>query len=442
MLKFNTHSQKVLQTFGFLLCLVNTFAASAPAFAQWRHVNTSPAGQDLGFVAHPVSRLLEVGQHAELAMIPKGAVKTVQWRKNGNPIEGANGHFLKVTAAGQNNEMNPDRYDVLIGDAFGTQAVSRAATVTTVDKNSPGLNEAVQSQESIKLQNLLNLVDIFQQAAFRIEEGLGGDLLNEANLQRYNTCPEDLKAEWTTPADQIDLTHRAVKLEFKNCSIPRSDAFGNEAGSVVSGTLIQSVKQQTSDLSNSQHTEIFAKNLNMVFPYSRTSDANPTIDFDIRLSGKLVHTAQTTRLGANTQRTLQEYQWTSGTQIENPQTGVSAKIISGKYSIEIFSESRMGRAVPTRETRFFNNLKLKVGKDDVMIKGLVNRINQDQSTQRSGQFEIWLNGKAILKASSAVSPLYALPTQLPHSPKLNGFFNNDHQATPNGTEMGKAAALR
>lgn len=394
-----------------------------------RHYAASPAGEPLGFVAHPQSRVVEAGKTTHLAVVTKGPVKTMQWRKNGIRIEGETQQYLELTTPELPNPVEPDRYDVLIQDAFGKQAVSQAATVTILaaDTRTAGNNDSLQMEESLKLQNLLNIVDLFKQAAFRIEEAWDGVPLSETVLHRYEVCPDGLVSELMTPVEDAQSSHKAVKLEFKNCHISSTDYMGNAAGTVVSGTYIHSEKRSTVANAETVQMETFAKNLSLRFPFSNNTPNRSTIDFDLLLNGKLIQTIHTTYISESSQRSLEEYQWTSGTRIENPQTRVAATVLSGKYSIERFGEKRNGRYNPIRETRYFNNLKLKIGDDNVMIRGLVSRIGDNTDPQRSGNFEILVNGKPVVKAASAVSPMRKLDVQLPYSPKLNGFFNNDHQ---------------
>ena len=432
---------------GALLLLAANQAHANGWFAN-RHYAASPAGEALGFVAHPQSRVVEAGKTTHLAVLAKGPVKTMQWRKNGVPIEGETGQYLEIITAQLPNPSEPDRYDVLIQDAFGKQAISEAATVTIHSAEAHNTGSNLQMEESLKLQNLLNVVDLFKQVAFRIEEAWDGVPLSESVLHRYEVCPGELVSELMPAVEDDQNSHKAVKLEFKNCHISSSDYMGNEAGTVVSGTYIHSEKRSTLLDAETLQTETFAKNLSLRFPFSNATANRSTIDFDIRLNGKLIQTIHTTYISESSQRSLEEYQWTSGTRIENPQTGVAATILSGKYSLERFGEKRSGRYNPIRETRYFNNLKLKIGDDNVIIRGLVSRIGDNTDPQRSGNFEILVNGKAVVKAASAVSPIKKLDVQLPYSPKLHGFFNNDHQVVKSKkpkvkeTEQKKAKELQ
>jgi len=392
-----------------------------------RHYAVSPAGDPLAFVAHPQSRVVDAGKTTRLAVLTRGPVKTLQWRKNGVPIAGETGQYLEVTPSPSSVTTEPDRYDVVIQDAFGKQATSQAATVTTAPGGGTNTGTSPQLEESLKLQNLLNVVDLFKQAAYRIEEAWDGAPLNDAVLHRYDVCPGEVVSELMPAVDGPESSHKAVKLEFRNCHISSSDSMGNEAGTLVSGTYIHSEKKTTLRDAETMQTERFAKNLSLRFPFANATPNKPTVDFDIRLNGKLIQTVHTTYVSESSQRSLEEYQWTSGTRIENPQTGVNATILSGKYSIERFGDERGGRYIPLRETRYFNNLKLRVGDDNVIIRGLVSRMGDNTDPQRSGSFEILVNGKVVVKAASAVSPIKKLDGQLPYSPKLNGFFINDHQ---------------
>ena len=409
------------------LLLLDAHLVHANSWAANRHHVASPAGEPLGFVAPPQSRVVEAGKTTYLAVLTKGPVKTIQWRKNGTPLEGETGQYLEIIANQSPNQIEPDRYDVLIQDAFGKQAVSQAATVTIHAADSRNVNTSLQMEESLKLQSLLNVVDLFKQATFRIEEAWDGVPLTETVLHRYEVCPGEVTSELMPTVEDTNTSHKAVKLEFKNCHISSTDFMGNEAGTLVSGTYIHSAKKTTLLNAETLQTELFAKNLNLRLPFTTSTPDRSTIDFDIRLDGKLIQTIHTTYVGEFNQRSLDEYQWTSGTRIENPQTGVVATILSGKYSIEKFGEERGGRYIPLRETRYFNNLKLKLGDDNVIIRGLVSKMGDNTEPQRSGNFEIWVNGKAAVKAASAVSPIKKLDVQLPYSPKLNGFFNNDHR---------------
>lgn len=425
------HTPNSLHRTSFLLIgtllLLAAHSVHANDWSANRHHVASLAGAPLGFVAPPQSRVVEAGKSTHLAVLTKGPVKTMQWRKNGIPLEGETGQYLEVIANQSPNQIEPDRYDVLIQDAFGKQAVSQAATVTIHAADSRNVSTSLQMEESLKLQNLLNVVDLFKQAAFRIEEAWDGVPLTETVLHRYEVCPGEVTSELMPTVEDTNSSHKAVKLEFKNCHISSTDFMGNEAGTFVSGTYIHSAKKTTLLNAETLQTELFAKNLSLRFPFMTSTPDRSTIDFDIRLDGKLIQTIHTTYIGEFNQRSLDEYQWTSGTRIENPQTGVVATILSGKYSIEKFGEERGGRYIPLRETRYFNNLKLKLGDDNVIIRGLVSKMGDNTEPQRSGNFEIWVNGKAVVKAASAVSPIKKLDVQLPYSPKLNGFFNNDHQ---------------
>ena len=109
------------------LLLLDAHLVHANSWAANRHHVASPAGEPLGFVAPPQSRVVEAGKTTYLAVLTKGPVKTIQWRKNGTPLDGETGQYLEIIANQSPNQIEPDRYDVLIQDAFGKQAVSQAA---------------------------------------------------------------------------------------------------------------------------------------------------------------------------------------------------------------------------------------------------------------------------------------------------------------------------
>ena len=76
----------------WLAALATTFqllCVFSPAQANPQHIQ-------LGIAAQPKSVLAEDGTTTTLAILLKGPVKSIQWRKNGMPIEAANKtHLVK-----------------------------------------------------------------------------------------------------------------------------------------------------------------------------------------------------------------------------------------------------------------------------------------------------------------------------------------------------------
>lgn len=400
-----------------MLVALMAFAAST-VHANNNHIETA-------VVAHPVPTAAEVGEAVTLSVMLKGAVKSIQWRKNGTPIPDATQTTLEVGPLEE--KMNPDTYDVLIQDAFGKAFTTTKATVQALPANSGALVSERRLRESIKLQDLFNLVRIFDQASARISEPLE-DLAGHRNGAGYyfDSCPKDVDAEFVQPVQTDKASQQALKLELRNCFISKTNALGEEIGPLVTGTLIQGRKVEQSANRKLITEEKHARNLTLRFPHAKTTNNAPNTDFDLLLNGKAVRTIETAQLSERNTKMREELSWASGTEIQNPQTGVKAKILSGKYVREFFGHYQGGEFYAGRETELFNQLKIKLGNDEVTISGMVTKITDQNGVNRNGSYRVVVNGEHMLNTSSGVSALAGFTGSLPMAPKLNGFFINDH----------------
>lgn len=396
----------------FTLIVTPAVARSAKYFAE------------LGFAAHPNSVVVEIGKSATLSVLTKGPVKSIQWRLNQIPIPGATQQSFEISTV--EKKAKPDEYDVVIQDAFGNMVTSEKATVTGLEAESNQLRSESRRIESLKLQSIFNLIHVFDQASARISEPMPiWDTRKVAVSMYFDHCQDKVKAELVTPVRNDESLHEALKLEMDSCFIQKTDGLGNEIGALVSGTFIQSRKIDSRDNKDTRRVEKFAKNLKLSFPHS-SQIKRSTLDFDLILNGKLVHDTELEQSGGKTMKIKEEYSWSKGTRIENPQSGVKATFVSGSYVKEHFGYVEHHQFYPSRETEFFNKLKIRIGDDDVQIHGLVNKVFEGDSIHRSGNFNLSINGKLILSTPGEMSSLLGFTGKLPISPKLNGFFINDH----------------
>ena len=394
---------------------------SAQCFANSNHIQP-------GIVAHPKSVLVEAGKPASLAILLKGQIKSIQWRKNGQPIEGAQEKYLETEPV--EIKLPPDHYDAVVQDVFGNIFVSEQATVAAAKIGSAALVEQNRRYASLKMQSLFNLIQLFDQVAARVREPLQDWKIKKTSVERiFPECPSTAKMDWVEPANQPGLAHQAVKIELDSCFVPKTDRFGGQNGALIKGQYIHSVK--TSKLPDKEIVKIeqIAKNLSLRFPHTLALKNFQTADFDVILNGKLTQQTETVRISTHSSSTRQEYTWNRGTTIENPQTGVKAEFISGKYIRATFATHMYDEIQINRETELFDNLKLKIGGEYIVIHGMVTTINDGSLVHRSGEFKISVNGKLKLNTSSAISPPSDFDGNLPNAPKLNGFFVNDYQTT-------------
>ncbi|HEX4856470.1 MAG TPA: hypothetical protein VFV28_06625 [Limnobacter sp.] len=388
-------------------------------------VGAQPIG--LGIVAHPEPAWVELGNATTLSVVVKGPVKSLQWRRNGEPIPGADQTTLQVRVL--EAKLNPDEYDVVVKDAFGQSVTSRKARVTGSPAGSEQLRNESRRVESIKLQNLFNLLHVFDQVSERLAAPLQYPAPTTVNPKYFfSDCPDKSKVEMVNPVQTAVAFQQALKLELADCDIPRTNDLGEEAGLNATGILIQSLKTELSDNVETRTIEKFAKKLLVRFPHAKAALADSAMDFDISLDGKVTHTSETIRSAGKAARLKEEVTWTRGTAIENPQTGVKAVFLSGRFMKESFGEFQGRDFLPSRESETFNKVRLKIGKDEVVMDGSITILNRNSSLQRFGQVNISVNGKSLLSTQSTVHPPSQFKGQLPFSPKLNGFFINDHSA--------------
>ncbi len=400
----------ILIAFG--LTVTSTTAAAVTHFA------------DLGFAAHPNSVMAEIGKPVTLSVLIKGPVKSIQWRLNRVPIAGATQQSFEIASV--EKKIDPDEYDVVIQDAFGNSVTSEKAVVTGLEPDSNQLLIESRRVESLKLQSIFNLVHVFDQVSARISEPLPiWDMRKSAVSMYFDGCHDKVKAELVTPVRNAESLHEAMKLEMNSCFIQKTDGLGNDMGALVSGTFIQSRKVDKQNNKDIRKLEKFAKNLKLSFPHA-SQKRRATLDFDIVLDGKLVRTTEFEQSNTKNMRIKEEYSWSKGTRIENPQSGVKAVFVSGSYVKENFGYLEHQQFYPSRETEFFNKLRIKIGNDDVLIHGLVNKVTDGDTIHRSGNFNLHINGKLALSAPSEIASLLTFTGNLPISPKLNGFFINDH----------------
>lgn len=396
----------------FSLIIASTAAAAATHFAE------------LGFAAHPNSVVVEIGKPVTLSVLTKGPVKSIQWRLNRAPIADATQQSFEISAV--EKKVKLDEYDVVIQDAFGNSMISEKATVAGLEPDSDYLLMESRRIESLKLQSIFNLIHVFDQVSARISEPLPiWDMRKSAVSMYFDDCHDKVKAELVTPVLNAESLHEAIKLELNSCFIQKTDGLGNDMGALISGTFIQSRKIEKQDHKDMRRLEKFAKNLKLSFPYS-SQKKQSTLDFDVVLDGKLVHTTELEQISGKNMKIKEEYSWSKGTRIENPQSGVRATFVSGSYLKEYFGYIEHQQLYPSRETEFFNKLKIKIGKDEVLIHGLVNKVVDGDTIHRSGNFNLHINGKLTLSTPSEIASLLGFTGHLPFSPKLNGFFINDH----------------
>lgn len=384
----------------------------------------NPHHIELGIVAQPRPVFAEEGKNVTLAIVLKGPVKSVQWRKNGVPIEFANDTRLDVVAS--QNKSAPDTYDVLIQDAFGNTVISAPATVTITQADAPVLIDQNRNSESLKLQGLFNLIHVFDQVAARVSEPLEYSKANRTLVAHYPVCPETSIIETIEPTPQAPGSHAVVRLKLNSCFVPKTNRLGEESGALISGKYSRSSKSFQRANKEVQVVEQLAQMLTLRFPYAQDRRNFNAMDFDITLNGGLTLQTEVNAPSANAATFRRESIWKRGTTVKNPQTGVNAEFISGKYVQETFGVYRKDEFLPYRETDFFDKLTLKVGEDTVVINGGVTRIYDKSDVHRHGQFNISVNGKHVLDTQSMVTAPTTLSFTLPNAPKLNGFFLNDH----------------
>jgi hypothetical protein len=390
-------------------------------------VKANPHHIELGIVAQPKSVLAEEGSHVTLAVLVKGPVKSVQWRKNGVPIESANKTSLDVIAS--QTKSIPDAYDVLIQDAFGNALVSDTATIGIAQTDSPLLVRQSRNIESLKIQSLFNLIQVFDQVATRVFEPLEYQKVNHAKTAHYPACPDRSTIETIEPVAAQHSAQQVLLLELNACFVPKASRLGEEAGALINGKYRRSSTSVQLANKEVQVLEQFAEKLSLRFPYSKDWGNSNTIDFDISINGGLTLQTEINRSAANVATVRKESIWRRGTTIENPQTGVNAEFISGKYVQETFGTYRRNEFMPNRETELFDKLTMKVSGETVVINGAVTKIYDKSEVHRHGQFSISVNGKHVLNTHSVVTAPAQIQTTLPNAPKLNGFFLNDHSKT-------------
>jgi hypothetical protein len=379
----------------------------------------------LGIVAHPQSTTVEIGKSVTLAAAFKGPIKEIQWKLNGQPIPEANQATLSITVT--ETKLRPDEYEVVVQDAFGQTIVSRKASVTGLPPTAEKLREEARRVESIKLQELFRLVNIFDQVGEQITGPLSDRNLNSANAASYySDCPGHAKFELLGLAQTNTVRHQALKMEATNCYLSKTNSTGEEAGLLVNGILIQSRKSEIHENRENIVNEKFARNLSVRFPGAKNMQADAPVDLDIELNGKVIHSVETIRSAGKAAKINEEYTWTSNTHIENTQTGVRAALVSGRIVREMFGEFQGGSFYPSRESETFKKVRLKVGPDEVLIDGSITRLVTEDTVRRLGQVSISINGKEILVTNSTAYPPAGFQSQLPFIPKLNGFFINDH----------------
>lgn len=401
-----------------LATTIQLICVSSPAQANPHHI-------DLGIVAQPKSILAEEGKNVTLAVLLKGAIKSVQWRRNGVPIESANKTRLDVIAS--ENRSGPYAYDVLIEDAFGNTLLSNAATVEIVQANSPLLIKQNRDIESLKLQSLFNMIRVFEQVTTRVFEPIEYKKVNHTMTAYYPACPDRSTIETIDPVAVQYSARHVLLLELDACFVPKANRLGEESGALISGKYRRST--ETVQLTNKEVRvlEQFADKLSLRFPYAKEWGNSDTVDYDVTLNGGLTLQTEITKSASNVATFRKESIWRRGTTIENPQTGVKAEFISGKYIEEAFGTFRQNEFVPNRETEIFDKLMFKVGGETVVIKGAVTKIYDNSEVHRHGQFSVSVNGKHLLNTYSVVAAPTPLQVSLPNSPKLNGFFLNEHQ---------------
>lgn len=404
----------------WLAALATTFqllCVFSPAQANPQHIQ-------LGIAAQPKSVLAEDGTTTTLAILLKGPVKSIQWRKNGMPIEAANKTHLEIVAS--QSKSAPDSYDVLVNDAFGNTLVSDTATIGIAQADSQGLTRQGRTLESLKLQSLFNLIQVFDHVAARVLEPLEYRKVNHTVSTRYPACPDQSNVETIEPAQVQYTTHQILMLELDLCFVPKASRLGEESGALISGKYRRSNTSILLANKEIQVTEQSAENLLLRFPFAKDWGNSNTVDFDISITGGLILQTEINKPSANTATVRKESVWKRGSTIKNPQTGVTAEFVSGKYIQETFGVYQRNEFVPNRETEFFDNLTLKIGSETVVISGGVTKIYDRSDIHRQGQYSISVNGKQVMKTHSTVTVPPQQAGALPHVPKLNGFFLNDH----------------
>lgn len=109
------------------------------------------------------------------------------------------------------------------------------------------------------------------------------------------------------------------------------------------------------------------------------------------MNGKFVHTTEIEYPDEKNTRIKEVFNWESGTRIENPQSGVAARFVSGNYALEKFGYFEGEQFFPISETEMYHNIKLRIGSDDIVIQGLVNKVWEGSSIHRSGEFQVLID---------------------------------------------------
>lgn len=390
-------------------------------------VQANPHHIELGIVAQPKSVLAEEGSNVTLAVLIQGPVKSVQWRKNGIPIESANNTYLEVIAS--QGQPAPDTYDIMVQDPFGNSLVSEAATVDVTPADSPVLISQNRRIESLKLQSLFNLIHVFDHVTARVYEPMEYQKVNHASQAYYPPCPDRSTVKTIEPAVTQQSVKHELLLELNACFVPKTNQLGEESGALINGKYRRSSTSIQLTNKEVQVLEQFAEKLSLRFPYSKDWGNSNTIDFDISINGGLTLQTEINRSAPNVATIRKESIWRRGTSIQNPQTGVNAEFISGKYVQETFGAYRRNEFMPNRETELFDKLTMKVAGETVVINGAVTKIYDKSEVHRHGQFSISVNGKHVLNTHSVVTAPARIQVTLPNAPKLNGFFLNDHSKT-------------
>lgn len=402
----------------------------------------SPRGHTaIGFAAHPQSVSATAGAEVTLATLLRGPVKSIIWRKNGVPIPDSDSYQITVLAP--DDPLRPDRYEAEIRDAFGNHLLSQGASVSSALRpmKAASIEPAVYNNW-LKLQAIFELPGLFQTATYALEEEVGGWHKGpDRILRNLSACQAQPGIEVISAVPGDTENTQGLKLVLDGCMIRRFNVHGEERNMLYSGQYLQSIRSFRGTDSETWKHERFARDLRIAFDNTPPSRHDTTANFDTTLNGKLTHTREIQRVGDQHQRLRETFEWSKGSSIVNPQTGVSVIFQSGTFVREYFGKSTLIDTQPERSSEYFKDLRLLVNGKTLVLDGLVNRVYSAGEIKRTGQFTLSVNGKKVLVTSGSATPLQGLDGDLPYVPKFVGVFTNDHLQAPKSPARARTAMV-
>lgn len=394
-------------------------------------------GKPIEILVQPQDQTVLEGSDTLLAILIKGPYSSLQWRKNGRPIEGANSPTLNIPSV--KTPFDPLQFDAIVTGEDGSILRSRAAIVRSVAPGNQALADNQTKANRDKTNAWAGFHHMLETVSALVEQPFGGWFMNAANIERhYSACPGGLKASTTLQHYDVAGEHNSIELNFNECHIPMVNSAGQQVGPTVNG-IWSRTQVDHSEGTERIRTEIRrAKGVTLRFSTTTHTDhANGF--FDITLNGSSTTVTTTRHLSPRIGLINRSVAWEPGSEISNPDFGMALVFEGGSHKIEQFGKLEGGRLVSGRETETYDNFRFRLGDDTFLINGQVTQVDSNSSSDRKGHFSVYKNGAHLESIPSFRVMSATRVSALPWLPSLKGGRHQDH-ALIALEKMGKSRA--